>query len=117
MMFMRILRTAQLRLNTAILEASGLRTGLIPMTARWISVGKVSIKRKLESGSRAWRRCPPRGGGVFGGTFLTLLVAPVLFRALERRSFGRNELRRTVGNLTVAHPRGYNLRDRQRHRM
>ncbi len=71
-------------LRDAILEAVQLRTRPILMTAGAVIVGMIPIAREWAVGIE---RLSPLAvvaiGGLIAGTFLTLLVVPVLFHALE----------------------------------
>ena len=79
------------RLNEAIRQAVQLRTRPILMTAGSTIVGMIPIALEWAVGIE---RLSPLAvvaiGGLIAGTFLTLLVVPVLFHALEsgRRRIG-----------------------------
>ena len=77
-------------LNQAILEAVRLRTRPILMTAGSTIVGMIPIAMEWAVGIE---RLSPLAvvaiGGLIAGTFLTLLVVPVLFHALEHRRWLR----------------------------
>ena len=83
-------------LDEAILEAVRLRTRPILMTAGSTIVGMIPIAMEWAVGIE---RLSPLAvvaiGGLLAGTFLTLLVVPVLFHALEsgRRRWGRQGAR------------------------
>jgi len=83
-------------LDEAILEAVRLRTRPILMTAGSTIVGMIPIAMEWAVGIE---RLSPLAvvaiGGLLAGTFLTLLVVPVLFHALEsgRRRWGRQGVR------------------------
>jgi len=77
-------------LDDAILQAVRLRTRPILMTAGSTIVGMIPIAMEWAVGIE---RLSPLAvvaiGGLIAGTFLTLLVVPVLFHALEHRRWRR----------------------------
>jgi len=81
-----------MELNAAILQAVRLRTRPILMTAGSTIVGMIPIAMEWAVGIE---RLSPLAvvaiGGLVAGTFLTLLVVPVLFHALENRRWQRQQ--------------------------
>ena len=75
-------------MKEAILRAVDLRTRPILMTAAAAAVGMVPVAFEWAVGLE---RLSPLGvvaiGGLIAGTFLTLLIVPVLFYLLHRRRY------------------------------
>ncbi|HHB13437.1 MAG TPA: efflux RND transporter permease subunit [Chromatiales bacterium] len=90
--FIQVARAEGKDLRTAILEAVRLRTRPILMTAGSTIVGMIPIALEWAVGIE---RLSPLAvvaiGGLIAGTFLTLLVVPVLFSSLESLRIGRGQ--------------------------
>lgn len=85
--FMRSLRDNGLALNDAVREGALGRLRPVLMTALVASLGFVPMAFNVGAGSEVQRPLATVViGGIVSSTLLTLLVLPVLYRALHRRS-------------------------------